>query len=184
MTVFTVNENKIAHIEISTRKGGTQARMNQEKLKKLLELSKSLSGEQFLSDLFHNAHTHDAFKQHPFFTDVEPGHQEPTSLFPAADVVVGKGETIVLIDLPGVAKEDVKLTVDSDHVTVQGRSKPPFPQGTSYLTERFQGEFQRSIRLPERISPEKIQIKATFEHGLLIIRIPSLSVVRKNVPIE
>ncbi|GIP40192.1 hypothetical protein J31TS4_34720 [Paenibacillus sp. J31TS4] len=161
--------------------GRGEAGVNADKIKKLLELSKNLAGGDVWPDMLEHADAQEVLKQHPFFSKEKP---DGPPLYPAADVLIQMDELIVLVDLPGVRKEDVQLCVDGDQVLIQGTARQPFPQGSAYLRERFQGEFQRAIRLPRRVDADAGKIRASFGEGLLTIRIPGQTAERRPIRIE
>lgn len=79
-------------------------------------------------------------------------------------------------ELPGVAKDDVKITINEENVLVISGSKKreqnteETKDGKTYLkVERSFGEFNRSFILPENLITDSISAK--FEHGVLDISI-------------
>ena len=69
-------------------------------------------------------------------------------------------------DLPGVAIEDVDITLQDAVLTISGTRKNGTPEGvTPYLGELVYGEFTRSIRVPEYLAADAI--KARLENGVL-----------------
>jgi len=79
------------------------------------------------------------------------------------------GKLHVCADLPGLKKEDVKLSLEGDQLIVQGErqsSREEGQQGSSfYHSERSYGSFYRSIPLPEGVDPQTV--KADFKDGVL-----------------
>ena len=72
------------------------------------------------------------------------------------------------MELPGVAMEDVEVTLHHDTLMVSAHSKKEAPEGYQYLlSERQAAELRHSISLPVSIDPEKT--KATLKDGLLSI---------------
>ena len=82
-------------------------------------------------------------------------------------------ELVVRADLPGLKKEDVKIDVTDNAVTIQGerRQEEETERGGIYRSERRYGSFSRTIPLPEGAITE--QAKATFNHGVLEITMPA-----------
>ena len=79
------------------------------------------------------------------------------------------GKLIVTADLPGVKKEDVKVEVDQNAITLQGqrRHEQASRQQGYYRSERSYGSFYRTILLPEGADPSTAS--ATFRDGVLEI---------------
>jgi HSP20 family protein len=76
---------------------------------------------------------------------------------------------VVTADLPGVKKEDVKIEVDQDAITLQGqrRQEQTTQDRGYYRSERSYGSFYRTIPLPEGADPSTAT--ATFRDGVLEI---------------
>ncbi len=100
---------------------------------------------------------------------------------PAVDVIDSPEELIVYVDLPGTKKELIDLGVTEDAVTVKARFERP--AGTYTLRERPELETSRRVKLAAEVKPE--QVKAKYENGVLVVRLPKLIVVKPHsVPIE
>jgi HSP20 family protein len=101
------------------------------------------------------------------FRDIAAGGR-----FPRVDVVrVADDGYRVLVDLPGVEKDDLEVTTLGGEITVSGqRPHPELPEGSEVLrAERGHGRFRRSVRLPSDIREE--DVRATLEDGVLVVRI-------------
>ncbi|MFN7949327.1 MAG: Hsp20/alpha crystallin family protein [Blastocatellia bacterium] len=83
------------------------------------------------------------------------------------------GQFIVRADLPGLNKDDVKIDVTDNALTIQGERKQQREENREgfYRSERSYGSFYRSIPLPEGTDAEKA--KATFRDGVLEITMPA-----------
>jgi HSP20 family protein len=92
---------------------------------------------------------------------------------PRVDVTQQSNELIIRADLPGLNKDDVKVDVTDDAVTIQGerRRERSDDEGGVYRTERSYGSFFRSIPVPEGAIVD--QAKASFRNGVLEIRMPA-----------
>lgn len=79
------------------------------------------------------------------------------------------GKLTVTADLPGVKKEDVKVEVDEDAITIQGqrRQERTSQERGYYRSERSYGSFYRTIPLPEGVDPSTAS--AAFRDGVLHI---------------
>ncbi|MBK4734101.1 Hsp20/alpha crystallin family protein [Noviherbaspirillum pedocola] len=76
-------------------------------------------------------------------------------------------------DLPGVAKEDVKISVDGKRVSIEAETKRETekPEGSkALLTERVVQKFARSIVLPQEVNSEAAVAK--LENGVLTLTLP------------
>ncbi len=91
---------------------------------------------------------------------------------PAVDIAEGENDFVVKMELPGVAKEDVKITMQEGVLTVKGEKKQEKEsKGSDYRrVERSYGSFQRSFSLPTAVRAGDID--ATFSDGVLHITLP------------
>lgn len=84
-----------------------------------------------------------------------------------------KGDTLVLrSEMPGVKKDDIKISVGEDEITVSGkvqRSKEEKDENY-YYSERAYNSWQRTIPLPARVKSDKA--KAKYEDGILEVTLP------------
>src|ERR1700737_5242824 len=99
------------------------------------------------------------------------GDLEGTSAWwaPHVDVVERDGKLLISADLPGVKKEDVKVEINQDSVTIQGQRHQERTSSDRgyYQSERSYGSFYRTIPLPEGANTESAS--ATFRDGVLQI---------------
>jgi HSP20 family protein len=92
---------------------------------------------------------------------------------PRADLTQHKDELVIRIDLPGIDKNNVKVNVTEDAVSVQGerhRAQEEERDGV-FRSERDYGAFSRTIALPPGAITD--QAKASFNNGVLEIRMPA-----------
>lgn len=94
---------------------------------------------------------------------------------PEADASTTDQYYEINIELPGVAPEDVDVTVHENNLTIKGEKQARRDeQGRTYFfSERIYGAFQRSFRLPADTDPDKIA--ADFKDGVLTIKIAKQS---------
>lgn len=95
-----------------------------------------------------------------------------TRWLPAMDTVQENGKLSVTLDLPGMTEKDVDVEVEGDILTIRGsREIKREKQGQEwYRHERFSGEFERSLHLPEGIDPDRVAAK--FDRGVLTVTVP------------
>jgi len=91
---------------------------------------------------------------------------------PAMDISENESSFIAVLELPGVKKEDVKITFEQDILTIEGQRKPyEIPQDAKVLlNEVSASEFNRSIRIPVGIDAGSIS--AELESGILKVVLP------------
>ena len=89
-------------------------------------------------------------------------------LIPSMDVREDDDRYYLSVDLPGVKKEDVKVDIRDDVVSICGeRRHEERKQGTE---EREYGCFRRSFTLPRGTNAD--QIEANYENGMLELAVP------------
>jgi HSP20 family protein len=76
------------------------------------------------------------------------------------------------LDLPGVSKDDVSITVEDNRLTIRGERQGETRSEDENVVrmERSFGRFYRTLRLPESVNEE--QITATFDDGVLSVDLP------------
>jgi len=91
---------------------------------------------------------------------------------PSCDIYETENEIVVKAEIPGVKKEDVKLSMQDSVLTLSGERK--FEEETkkeNYVrVERGYGSFTRSFTLPPSVDAKKIS--AEFKDGLLEVKLP------------
>ena len=99
---------------------------------------------------------------------------QAVNLLPAVDIVEHENEYKVSLELPGVKKEDVKITLSNDVLTVKGEKKSEKEsKGKNFhRSERNYGTFQRSFVLPTLVQNDKIE--AAYDSGILTITLPKM----------
>ncbi len=91
---------------------------------------------------------------------------------PAVDIAEQKDAYLVKVELPGVRKEDVKITLESSILTIRGEKKQDTETATEnyHRVERCYGSFQRSFTLPTTVKADRIE--AVYKDGILNITLP------------
>ncbi len=86
--------------------------------------------------------------------------------FPAVNIYAGRDGIAVVAELPGVEKDDLEVHAQRDMLTIRGTRRPPAENEQTYhRRERRSGAFTRTLQLPFRVDPERIQ--AQLENGVL-----------------
>jgi len=97
----------------------------------------------------------------------------PIDWSPRVDILEREGQFVVRVDLPGLSKDDVKVEVGDDMLTIQGertREKKEEREGYAYSECSF-GSFFRAIPLPEGADASKAT--ADFHKGVLEVAMPA-----------
>jgi HSP20 family protein len=91
---------------------------------------------------------------------------------PSANITESDKEYLVRAELPGVGKEDVKVTVENGTITICGERKiERSSKGEKvHRMESFHGTFSRSFSLPADVDEK--QIKAESKDGILTVHLP------------
>jgi len=91
---------------------------------------------------------------------------------PQVDISETENGYIFKAELPGLSKDDVKITLKDDVLTLRGEKKSncKAEDQTYHLCEIVTGKFARSFRLHAPVEKEKIN--AAFENGILTMDIP------------
>ena len=93
---------------------------------------------------------------------------ETADWYPAADVYESNGEVIVAVDLPGVDRSTLDISVDDSELTVRGMRARG--DATETLSECPKGNFVRTFRVPASVDQK--DIKAEYKDGVLKVRLP------------
>jgi HSP20 family protein len=103
------------------------------------------------------------------------------AFYPAVDVYETKDSVVVEVEVPGMKKDDIKITIEDDVLRIHGEKKVEREEKDRnyYVVERSYGTFERTFRLPDYVDPEKI--KAKFDKGVLTITIPKKEEEKKKV---
>ena len=96
----------------------------------------------------------------------------PAFYAPAVDIEETTEEFQIRVDLPGIAQQDVKVSLLGETLTIRGERKTeskPTP-ANMHRTERVQGAFERAFTLPSPVRSDGVV--ATYRDGVLEIHVP------------
>ena len=90
---------------------------------------------------------------------------------PAVDIIEDAKEYLIKVELPEVAKEDVKVTVEGGTLTISGERRAEKEQKDRryHRVERYYGRFERSFSLPE--DAEAGKVNAEYKDGVLRVHL-------------
>lgn len=99
---------------------------------------------------------------------------------PRIDISDNEKSVFVSVELPGVDKKDVKISVQENNIlTIKGEKQTEIKDEKKnfYRVERTYGSFCRTMALPADVNAEKT--KAKYENGILNIELPKLEPAQK-----
>ena len=117
-------------------------------------------------------HHPDLLERTGFAVSRAPFSTDATEWAPVVEVVESDGEYVLTAELPGMAKEDVTVSIDENVLTIKGEKKLEREEERErwHIREREYGMFERSFTLPQRVLGEKITAK--HHDGVLEVHIP------------
>ena len=91
---------------------------------------------------------------------------------PSADISETDKEYLIRAELPAVKKDDVKVTIDSGVITIQGERKLELKDKSekTHRIESFYGSFTRSFSLPDNVDADAIRCES--KDGVLTVHVP------------
>jgi HSP20 family protein len=104
---------------------------------------------------------------------------------PRLEAFAREGDLVIHADLPGVALDDVDITLEGTTLTISGERKLPAGDAIDYyLRETPSGGFLRTVVVPEDVDPDSI--KARLENGVLELVLPDAlaEIQPKKIAIE
>ncbi len=91
----------------------------------------------------------------------------------SADIWEEDNNIFVKMAMPGIKKEDIKISVTGDILTIEGENKETHEEKDSkkYFLKSFQScSYSQRFNLPSLINPD--EVKAKFEDGVLTVELP------------
>ena len=106
------------------------------------------------------------------FEEMTRGFGAAEAFEPSLEVSETAGEWRVKTDLPGVAPEDVEVSVTGNLLTIRGEKKlaSDVKEDQFHRIERRYGTFSRSFSLPQTVDAGKVA--AEYKNGVLTVRLP------------
>ncbi len=90
---------------------------------------------------------------------------------PPVDVVENSDDYVVLCELPGIAKDDLDISIANNVLTIKGEKKAPKDNRKAYKQESWHGTFQRTLSLPAGVESAK-DLSAELKDGVLRLTLP------------
>jgi len=90
---------------------------------------------------------------------------------PALDLYQNNDNVVAVVELPGMRKEDIDVSLHDGMLTIAGERQSSSSEGeNAERTERFSGKFRRSVTLPTRVDASKVS--ASYKDGILTVTLP------------
>ena len=90
---------------------------------------------------------------------------------PAVDIFEQDETTVIMADMPGVAPDNVDVTLERQVLTLRGKVEPYVPDGYRPLSSEYRvGDYIRVFTLSDEIDQAKID--AQFKNGVLRLELP------------
>ena len=94
-----------------------------------------------------------------------------TGTFPPINVFQKGHDFTVVIEFPGVSKDDLSLEVRGNTIRISGKKQVGYGGSVSmHRRERISGSFDRTVTLPVQLDPDRI--KAEYRDGVLALSLP------------
>jgi HSP20 family protein len=113
---------------------------------------------------------------HRLFESPHAEGQRTTEFFngwtPPVDLYENTESLIVKVELTGLKKEEIEVSVHDGTLSISGERKAAEPDSSSQMfrTERFFGRFHRTVALPKPVAVDKV--KAAYKDGVLTVTLP------------
>ena len=113
------------------------------------------------------------------------------SWVPPVEVTESDDDIRCTLELPGLAPEDISITVENNVLTIEGEKKlerddsrnGTVRRGEYRIVERRYGHFSRSFALPRQVDADNVA--ARYEHGVLTVVLPKSAEAKpRRIPVH
>lgn len=97
----------------------------------------------------------------------------------SADIWEEKNDIFVKMALPGVNKEDIKISINEDNLSITGQTKmveEEKEKERKYYFRSMDSSFEQSFNLPTKVNPDSVE--AEFKDGVLTVKLPKADEVK------
>ncbi len=103
---------------------------------------------------------------------------------PRADIYETEENIVVLLDMPGIEKEEIDVSLEKNTLTVNGYVKVETPEGYSLALNEYRlGDYERSFRISNQIDREGIE--AEYKEGVLRLTLPKAEEAKeRKIPVK
>lgn len=106
----------------------------------------------------------------PFWSGLNRQSQLFSGWTPALDLYQDKDNVTAIVELPGMRKEDIEISLHDGMLSISGERKSDTKKEDATRTERFYGKFRRSVTLPTQVDSNKVT--ASYKDGILTVTLP------------
>ncbi len=98
--------------------------------------------------------------------------------YPLFDLAEYENDSVLVAELPGVQKEDIKISIDNGYLSISGERKAyDMPEQSNWVRNEIRtGKFNRTIELPHEVDSNKIS--AELKNGILRITLPKADTIK------
>ena len=90
---------------------------------------------------------------------------------PLTDIVETEDSVTLMLEMPGVAAEDVDVTLEQRVLTIRGKVRPTQPEKLQLAYAEYgEGDYERAFTLSDDFDPDKID--ASVANGVLTVTLP------------
>lgn len=94
-------------------------------------------------------------------TTREGENKQRATVLPVCSIHEEDGKVVLFLELPGVDKEDVSISVDNDQLEIHAKRSVPEREGTYLIRERKRADFFSSFTLDDTIDRERIEAETS-----------------------
>ncbi|MEO1021359.1 MAG: Hsp20/alpha crystallin family protein [Bacteroidota bacterium] len=120
-----------------------------------------------------------------FVEKVVPLTNEDKDFAPDCDIVESEEAFKIMIDLPGLSKKEIGISLKDHVLTVKGEREIVLGESEEFKRqERKRGAFARAFAIPEHVNTAEIQ--ANFRNGVLTVSMPKSEALKdtQSIPVN
>lgn len=108
----------------------------------------------------------------------ESGEEEvaQSTWTPAVDVKETENALTLFVELPGIKKDGIDISLENGVLTVSGERRIDADQESYRRVERLYGNFSRAFRIPRDVDATRVQ--ASYESGVLQLELPKVEAAK------
>ena len=95
-------------------------------------------------------------------------NKNTTAIRPASNICEEKEAVVLRLEMPGVAKDGIKVNIENDTLSVQGH-RDINGDGEYLLQERRTGDYQATYTIDQRVNRDKVE--AVMDNGILTLKL-------------